>query len=159
MSVHEDIRDAVAAVAGGLIHTAASGTTPAVYWFPRVYVAETNTDFAKWDIPCLVASYDSAERDVGGTNERDVFAYPVLLSYYAKGTPNSTSRNGYDPTDVREILRKTFHMRRDGLIAQGITNVLKGEYNGRPVVTFDLPRAEDLSTVVEILVTARVARS
>lgn len=155
MSVHEDIRDAVAAVSRGLIHTAESGTTPAVYWFPRVYVAETNTDFAKWDIPCLVASYDSAERAVGGTNERDDFVYPVLLSYYTKGTPNSTSRNGYDPTDVRNTLRLAFHMKR----LSGVSDVLKCEYNGRPVVTFDLPRAEDLSTVVEILVTARVARS
>lgn len=71
-------------------------------------------------LPAVVCSFNTTERQVGGTNARDDYAYPVLVTWLSaapsRDTPDATADaappGDISPFQFRQLVRETFHHRR-----------------------------------------------
>jgi len=153
VAIHEDIRDAAV--------TALRTLTFAGVPDARVVGMELADDALLLPPkPCVVVSYRGVELMRGGTNERDDIGYPLLVSLYDVGKPNSTSRAGPDVVTFRNQVRVLFNNRVPAALA-ALGHVYNCEFNPNPAAVFDdkSPLFESLQTAVEVIAVARVPRS
>jgi len=105
-------------------------------------------------LPCVIVSYAGPETEIGGTNLRDDWQYPISVGLYtteSEGTPV-----GVEVTRFRQIVRKKFHNKR----LNGVPEVWICQYDGQaPVVDEDAPAIEHLRTACVITAVARVGRT
>lgn len=151
-----DCRDAVAeAVRAALVAAEADGA-------PAVQTQDV-LDPPLVTLPAIVCSFNQVERQVGGTNARDDYAYPIQVTWLAvtpsRSTPDAAADEsppgGLTPFQFRQLLRETFHHRRSVTVA-GI-DVFLVEYDPEGAV-IDEKYLEQYRAGVVVTCYARVPR-
>lgn len=147
------VRDEVAAVLAA--HLEAAGVAGV-----RV-AAMDQADPTATDLPAVVVSYNASEQSTGGTNARDDYGYPVLVTLHTVEGDNGVG-GGADPpgltaTRFRQLVRERFHHRR-AVAVDGIDCFLC-EYDPQgAVIDPDGPAFQKLWAAAVVTVYARVPR-
>lgn len=151
-----DLRAAVAAALGDAL-TAAGVAGVAV-------VSQDTLDGTLVSRPAVTVTPNGSEQERGGTNVRDDYGYPFLLTLHThRGDPDVDSATneppGLRPTLFREIVRRHFGHRRVVTAPTGVS-LFPTEYDPTPPVYDDgAPYETDpLRTAVGVTVVARVPR-
>lgn len=118
----------------------------------RVYEFDRPEDTDRMDLPCAAVTYAGTEFEVGGTNIRDDFAFPLLVGLY---TPDGGSADppGCPLVLFRQIVRQTFNNKR----LPGVVDVYQCGYDGQPPVIDD-PIFANLRTAALVVPVARLPR-
>lgn len=112
------------AVIGELQSLATAGSLPGL---DSTKIARQDAVFVAnlpFDLPGIVVAPGVNEEQVGGTNARDDFEYPVnvgILDFKWEKDPNST----YDYLLLRERIRRHFNQRRLALVGENLPEVYK----------------------------------
>jgi hypothetical protein len=115
-------------------------------------------------IPALVVCFNASERQIGGTNARDDFAFPIQVAYLNVQAGQGANLDTGDPPpgeltpfQFRTLLRERFHHRRSVSVS-GI-DVFLVEYDPEgAVIDVDRPAFQQLRAASVINVLARVPR-
>ncbi len=115
-------------------------------------------------LPVVVVSFNASERQVGGTNARDDYAYPIQVAYLTLQAGQGRDADGGDPPpgeftplQFRQLVRETFHHRRSVTVA-GI-DVFLVEYDPEGAVLDDArPAFQQLRAAAAVTCYARVPR-
>lgn len=114
-------------------------------------------------LPCIAVTFEAgAESMRGGTNCRDDFAFPLLVSLHDTGRPLGDDSGGVqmgpDPIAFRQKVREVFHMRQPSVVLATVPELLWSEYSGQAVIDPSNPLFQHLKTAVTITCVCRVAR-
>jgi hypothetical protein len=149
----KDVRDAVATAFAAKL-TAESVTGVSVK-------AMDVADVAAVDLPAVIVSYNGSEQEVGGTNVRDDYGYPIQLGLYTvqadNGISGTDSPPGMSATQFRQYVRAKFHRKR-AVAVTGIDCFLCEYDPTGAVVDEAAPTFQQLRAVAVVTVYARVPR-
>lgn len=103
--------------------------------------------------PCAIIAYYGAEQEVGGTNLRDDWSFPIHIGLYTLDAANDPP--GCSATLFRQVVRQAFHNKR----LAGVDEVWLCQVAPQGPVTDDDPEAfDDLRTGMVVNAIARLGR-
>lgn len=144
----KDVRDAVAeAFADKLSAEGVNG------------VPVTTKDVSTENLPAVRVTYNASEQEIGGTNVRDDYGYPIQIGLYTI-QPNegeSDETPGMSATQFRQYVREKFHRNR-AVSVDGIDCFLCEYDPTGAVVDEAAPTFQQLRAVAVVTVYARVPR-